>query len=243
MKLKQKIKSLFEQITKSKVYRLLPLGNDQFYDIRRKFKVDKMDTIFDVGANIGQSSFRFLDRFPNAKIYCFEPSNNTFSILKENLEKHTNVSLFNMALGNEKRSVSLVTSKSSDRNRVLRNGEEFSDSKDYFLEEVEMETLSGFCEVNEIKHIDYLKIDTEGYDLEVLKSGEKLLKERTIDFIEAEVGMNKNNEIHVPVEEIKQYMESYDYYIFGIYEQNHEWTTGKLVLRRVNMIFVSPNLV
>lgn len=105
-----------------------------------------------------------------------------------------------------------------------------------------MVTLEEFCESNGIKFIDSLKIDTEGYDLEVLKGSSELLKKSSIAFIEAEVGMNPKNNLHVDFLVIREYLKSYNYFVFGIYEQTHERKAGLPVLRRANVLFISGDL-
>lgn len=56
------------------------------------------ETIFDVGANIGDWSLMVNKENPNAKIYSFEPFINSFEILKNRKYVNNNVSPFNIAL-------------------------------------------------------------------------------------------------------------------------------------------------
>ena len=93
-----------------------------------------------------------------------------------------------------------------------------------------------------IKHIDYLKIDTEGYDLEVIKGASDLLSRNAISFIEVEVSMNPNNTFHVSLEEVKKHLGQNNYFLFGLYEQVLEWKIKAPVLRRCNALFISGAL-
>ncbi len=110
-------------------------------------------------------------------------------------------------------------------------------------EEVNVLTLDSFWQDRNINHISYLKIDTEGGDLNVLKGGEKLLAEQRIDFVEVEAGMNAYNKRHVPFETLKSYLEAKNYFLFGIYEQVQEWPTQHTHLRRVNSVFMSRTMI
>ena len=67
--------------------------------------------------------------------------------------------------------------------------------------------------------------------------------EQHIDFIEVEAGMNPWNERQVPFEILKAHLESKNYFLFGIYEQVHEWPTKAPHLRRANAVFLSERLI
>lgn len=110
-------------------------------------------------------------------------------------------------------------------------------------EAVDIVTLDEFCASSRIERVSYLKIDTEGGDLEVLRGGERMLKGQRIDLVEVEAGMNAGNKRHVPFEALKGYLEARDYLLFAIYEQMHEWITGEPHLRRTNPAFVSRRMI
>jgi hypothetical protein len=123
---------------------------------------------------------------------------------------------------------------------------EFSDRNTIIKEKtgkvIKMQTLSDLCSKESISHINFLKVDTEGFDLQVIQSAESMLEKQSIDFIEAEVGMNPTNTLHVPLHHVQSYLESKDYFLFGLYEQVHEWGTNYKILRRCNALFVSKKL-
>lgn len=79
--------------------------------------------------------------------------------------------------------------------------------------------------------------------MDVLEGAVKMLVKQNIDIIQVETGMNPTNSRHVSFESVKQFLESYHYYLFGIYEQVNEWPTGKPHLRRTNPIFISQKLI
>ena len=55
--------------------------------------------IFDIGANIGISAIYFSHRFPDAKIYAFEPIKENYQLLLENTAGLKNVKAFQVAFG------------------------------------------------------------------------------------------------------------------------------------------------
>ena len=69
-----------------------------------------------------------------------------------------------------------------------------------------------------------------------------MLRRGAIDLIEVEAGMNPDNELHVPFEQLKAFIEQHRYLLFGIYEQRHDWPTGRPILRRCNAVFISRDL-
>ena len=52
---------------------------------------------------------------------------------------------------------------------------------------VETNTIDNFCKINDIKHIDILKIDTEGYEEKVISGAKRMLKNQKIDIIQIEL--------------------------------------------------------
>jgi hypothetical protein len=137
--------------------------------------------------------------------------------LKSLIEEISGFKLYRK-LPNEEKDAKLLVGERSDQNRIIKESES-NNTGSSTTENIKMETLSGFCRSNNVNHINYLKIDTEGFDLEVLKSGAAMLIERSIDFVEAEVGMNSTNKLHIPINKMTKFMESYEYYVLGIYEQ------------------------
>lgn len=244
MSLRRRIKKLLERFTNTHIFRgVLPRGLDVAYDIKIFFPMYIASAVFDVGANIGQSAERYLNDFPRSQIYCFEPVSDTFRELRENLIDNDRVHCFQLALGSSNGKGEMVKEGRSSQFFMVNRAEDPPLHKDLTTEEVETITLEEFCRARSIENISYLKIDTEGWDLEVLLGGENMLKEQRIDFVQVESGMNPENKRHIPFETLKDYMESRRYFLFGIYGQVHEWPTNKANLRRSDLVFVSQNSV
>jgi hypothetical protein len=70
--LKSGLKSLLSRFD-IYVLRMLPRGVSLSHDLREALPGESFDMIFDVGANVGQSTRRYLREFPNAHIVSFEP--------------------------------------------------------------------------------------------------------------------------------------------------------------------------
>jgi FkbM family methyltransferase len=243
MSLKREIKRLLEKMTGTHIYRRLSRGIDPFYDIKYCLPNFQVNFVFDVGANIGQSARSYLNKFPDSTIYCFEPVDATFRELQKNLQSYGNVLTFKLALGAGRGRGKMVLEGSSDLFYLLDTSQDLETSIKSCLEDVDVETLDGFCERQNIVRISYLKIDAEGSDLDVLKGADRMLTQHLIDIVEVEAGMNKKNKRLVPFERLNAFLEERHYYLFGIYEQVHEWPTKEPHLRRTNPLFISERVV
>lgn len=143
--------------------------------------------IFDVGAHIGKSTLLFHQSIKGARIYSFEPNPKCFEKLKR--VENENIKVFLLALGSEKTKIKLydrkstnVTQHSSIYKEVITDLHR-SESVEY---DAEMTTLDEICSRENIKYIDFLKIDTEGNDLFVLKGANNLLGNESIGCIQFE---------------------------------------------------------
>jgi FkbM family methyltransferase len=163
----------------------IPYGHDVLLDIERLSQTwhCSLDVFFDVGANEGQTIRRVRDSFGNCRIIAFEPHPKTFQKLTENI-KSTNVELINLALGSEGGDKVMFEYNCSLMNSLLPNAPGAvkwgPEAKQI---EVHCTTLDRFCSDYDIKRIDVLKIDTEGFDLNVLKGASSMLARQAIKFI------------------------------------------------------------
>ena len=232
MGLRKSLKKLIKNIG-SKSFSPNEIGINFFADVKRLVPDHKMTTIFDVGANVGQSAIEMIKESPDSKIYCFEPIAKTYNQLEKSTKELSSVNCYKTALGSSK-NISLMTADGvSSKNHLVE-----ADTDIKKTEEVNVTTLDDFCQVHDITHINFLKIDTEGNDLEVLKGADQMLKKHHIDFVEVEAGMGPLNDYHVPLERFKTHLEDLGYYLFGIYEQTSEWRLKQKHLRRANMVFM-----
>jgi len=146
--------------------------------------------IFDVGANVGSYAQMLRARFPVAEIHCFEPGPKAFKQLTSNT-KDLNVSLHNVALGNSNGTIVLVRSSNDADGAMLTAYKEAMSSVFTFAGEpneriiCNMVCLDDFCN-NRVPEIDFLKIDVEGHELEVLKGAKKMIGQNKINIIQFE---------------------------------------------------------
>jgi FkbM family methyltransferase len=183
-----------------------------------------------------------LTQFPKAQVYCFEPVDETYRLLQENIGKYENVRPFRLAFAAARGKDTMVLDGPSDRFYLL-SGTNCQRVCDVRLEQVEVETIDEFCMNHGVSRINYLKVDTEGSDLKVLHGGKRMLAAHSIDIIEVEAGMNRGNKLHVPFVDFIDFFDRNDYFLFALYEQVHEWPTKEPHLRRTNPVFVSNSVI
>jgi FkbM family methyltransferase len=152
----------------------LPVGVDLVFDINRLF--GEPATILDVGANCGQTALSFADGFPSAKIYAFEPVPTTFEQLKANTAHVGRISCSQEGLGSHDHRVTIRLG-ANERNSVLNEAPADANGQTATLS---ITTGDSWAAARGVSSIDLLKIDTEGYDLEVLKGFQILLNRGAI---------------------------------------------------------------
>lgn len=146
--------------------------------------------IFDVGANIGDYTKEILSASVNAKVvYSFEPHPVTYKTLERNLALFHQVVTVNLALSNESCEMSLFDrADGGGTSHASLSGEIFSEV--YHVEKsstsVSVVTLDSFCTQKDISTIDFLKIDVEGYELNVLRGSNAMLSTGKIRVIQFE---------------------------------------------------------
>lgn len=243
MSLQRQLLRLVERTTKTHIYpnwRMPERGIDPFDDIRAHLSGLTIRTVFDVGANLGQSATRYLLEFPRSSVYCFEPAADTFAALRDNMARF-GAKTFRLALSATTGRGRLAHDTHPLMYRLLRDGNAGVPGLE--SEEVEVETVDHFCLSSAVNHISLLKIDTEGSDLDVLRGSTRMLSAKRVDLVQVEASMNSRNTRHVALEPFRQLLEPMGYFLFAIYDQVHEWPTKEPHLRRCDPLFVSDRVI
>ena len=192
MGLKYKFMKFVRAILAARGYDLVrkeyaPYGQDVMVDIRRLSRQWNYATqvCFDVGANIGQTTLRLLKEFPGATVYSFEPHPKTFAALKKNVENSASCKPFDLALGSTAGDVDLFEYDESQVNSLVQDAPYAVHRRSQPGRRIAVRstTIDEFCSEQKFERIDILKIDTEGFEFEVLKGARNLLYGRKINFV------------------------------------------------------------
>lgn len=192
--------------------------------------------IFDVGSNTGQSVELFRSHFHTFSIHAFEPSAKTFTILES---KHAAtpgiVRLNNVALGSRHESREFIENTESDMSSLLAPGPDCW-GEIASRSQVNVQTLDDYASLNQIGYIDILKIDTQGFELEVLKGSVRMLREHRVRMVYAEVIFSEMYEGMPRFDEFFSFLLDRGFVLISIYEIFHregraDWT---------DVLFVDP---
>lgn len=136
--------------------------------------------IFDVGANIGTFATWMATTFNQGRIYCFEPQRLIFQMLCGNMaiNNFDNCYVYNMGLGSTNTRIEIQEPNyyTAEDFGIFSLVEDKIRSKSGISSVVEIMTIDTFVELHKINRLDYIKIDAEGMDLDVLKGAENSLK-------------------------------------------------------------------
>jgi len=174
-------------------------------------------TIIDVGAHKGEFAQNALQIESVNKIIAFEPQKKIFSLLKEKFSDNDKVVLNNFALSEkvEKRIMKInKMTATSTLNHEINNDSLYFKFKSFLLyqknsiideEEIDTTTFDAFFNEEIFNENTLLKIDTEGYELKVLKGSNQKIKEIKYVLIENQFSRMYKN---VNFKDCHQFLES-----------------------------------
>jgi FkbM family methyltransferase len=160
---------------------------------RQIFQCYNIDTVLDVGANIGQyaEQLRYDVRFAK-RIFSFEPLSTAFALLKRNARGDPAWDVFNYAIGDSDGTQEINIAGNSYSSSLLRmlpaHLKAAPESKFIGKETIEIKTIDSIFPLlcNNTSGV-YMKIDTQGFESRVLAGAERSL--RSIDTIQMELSL------------------------------------------------------
>ena len=227
-----KMKKLLQKIINLFGYKLLKVKSTDatnINDITKTLVQKSNPTIFDVGANKGQSIKRYKNLFENPIIHSFEPNTDEINILKQKYSNDKNLYLNNLAVGDKKGNlefnINAISGHSSFKKLIpnttlikKRSSLINVDDKNYTIKKINSEvvTLDDYVNENDIKNIDILKFDTQGFEDKVLLGAQKLLRENRIKFIQLELIFSEIYEKPLQIYDVEKTLIPNNYKLFGI---------------------------
>jgi len=180
-----------------------------FRSIKRKYNMN-ISGIIHIGAHRGQEISDYMDAGIQ-DIILFEPLSSNFRVLEQNLrDVNANISGYQVALGNEEKIVTMYLSDNDQMSSSILKPKKHLENHPtvHFegTEEVEMKRLDSYFD--ETQTFNFINMDVQGYELEVLKGGEKTLQH--VDYVYCEVNRDEVYENNAYVEELDEFLSDYN---------------------------------
>lgn len=154
-------------------------------EIFRRLATFGIKTIIDCGANTGTNTAVYKEFAPNTTVYAIEAIEETMAKCKKFTEKYSGIEYRNIGMGSENTTV--IFKYFPNNNYLSTKYENVSPHQiQPVSKEVIIKTGDSFCTEEGISHVDFLKIDVEGMDFEVIKGFEVMIAEGKIDVIQFE---------------------------------------------------------
>lgn len=159
---------------------------ENFFNIIKKFDPSLKFKIAEIGAHphdseIGEPFHILLDFFPSSKIYAFDIDKNECEKLNKSAKKGLEFYPFALGKKNEIRKFYVTNKpecsslyKPNEKLLKLYNNLSGAFLKD--IKDIQTITLDEFCEKEKIKYLDFIKIDVQGAELDVLQGAKKSLE-------------------------------------------------------------------
>lgn len=147
----------------------------------------------DVGAHTGEYSDLLLARFPNAIVHAFEPHPRTYQSLVQAMQQRA--LCHQLALGSQVGEFELFDRKDHDGSVRASLSREALDSvrkEALIAHRVRVSTVDQFMIDNSIQQIDFMKVDTEGFEMDVFQGAAEALRDGRIRAVQFEF-----NQLHI----------------------------------------------
>lgn len=172
-------------------WRSMKESGEEFF-IKKYLSNKPINLCLDIGANIGNYSKLLLEE-TNSKVISFEPQPFVFKKLSDNLYNYSDrTTLVNKGISNKSGALKIhynenqpsLASFVEEVNHLehIQNNETL---------EVEVTSIDDFCRENQITEIDFIKIDVEGFEYEVLEGAFETFKSIKPKYIQIEYGWHQ----------------------------------------------------
>lgn len=191
-----------------------------FRQLKQKYDMN-ISGVIHIGAHFGQEAKDYVDNGITEMVF-FEPLSENLEVLEYNLSyvaNDANIMIYPVALGNEEKEVEMYVSN-RDRmcSSVLKPKVVLEQYPDITFDERETVEMMRLDDTDlEFDNFNFLNIDVQGYELEVLKGGAKTLE--GIDYIYTEINRAEVYENTPHVDELDSYLKPY-----GFIRVESDWT-------------------
>lgn len=182
--------------------RSIPLGHRDkylYYDAVPKVVPHSNDTVVEAGVHHGNDTAMFAKLAD--QVIGFEPSQRNFKEAKNNLRRFENITLYNKGLWDEKSELEIQHGESGGDDGFLTP----DSGTNEVGEIIPVDTLEGFVDSLDIEEVNFLKIEAEGAEPEIIEGLGELRPEKIV------VNADEERDGESPIEEIMHPLQSMGY--------------------------------
>lgn len=233
------LKTLNLKITFRDRYVLLTRYSREYKRREDFFNHLNLDTVIDIGAHKGGFAEKVLSYGFSGEILSFEPVSTNFKLLIEKAKEYPSWKTYNLALGSESGHAEINISQNTHSSSMLpvleSHLEAASDAQYIGKESVEVSTLDAFFNelpMNEKRIL--LKIDTQGYERNVLQGGNDFLDK--VLAVQLEVSLIPLYKDSWLLKDVISFFEGRGFYLASIENGFYNKKTGQLL--QIDTIFI-----
>lgn len=189
----------------------------------------RVDVAFDVGANDGQTARELLRQFSEARVFSFEPHPGAARNLAALAAEEPRLEAVPAAVGAAPGQLELVLAEFTEHSTFARAAR-----VDEQTSLVDVISVDRFCTDRGIDRVTLLKIDTEGFELEVLCGAKSMLADGRVGVIVAECDFGGGNQPHGDFFAIHELLSAHGYRVVAFYPQGvngRGWEWGDVMYR------------
>jgi len=200
--------------------------DDPYYAMARLLKSVRIAGIIDAGASNGRISRRLLRRFPEARVYGFEPNSMYAETLQQYAKEDSRFHPQFLALSDHEGTADLYTTVSPGSTSLFIPGERLKKIDPHGVsfkssEKVQVVTIDQWAERNGNPAIQLMKFDIQGAGLRALRGAARVLQNSTL-LVYTEILFNplyKNGSIFC---EIDLFLREYGFVLYDMYKPKHD---------------------
>lgn len=211
--------------------------NGELCAITKVAKAGRITSVFDVGANRGDWTALAAKAFPDAKIHLFEIVHETFGYLQKRFGNSENLLLNDVGLSDTEGTLNVYFSP--ERHALATCVAGFSEVFHKYRPKarpVSVTTGDRYCAAKGVETIDFLKVDVEGFEPQVLRGFNGMLDRGRIAVIQFEYGYI-NIDTHFLLKDFYDYLSQFNMTIGKIYPDYVDFRP----YRHVDEDFHGPN--
>lgn len=187
-------------------------------------KIGTVSSVIDAGANKGQFALVSRKLWPNCKVYSFEPLEKPSKVFSAVFSDDDNVHLFRNALGSDNKEATMHISASMDSSSILsitdRQQDVFPGTHEVGSVKVKVAPLHHTITSEDVIRPSLMKIDVQGYEMEVLVGSQKLFS--CLDYIYVELSFVELYAGQPLVSEVLEYLSKNNFGLVGVYNLNYD---------------------